>query len=51
MYVKLLKSIQKHKMAKDFWDYYHAANAESILTEREELLVRIGASAAFGCIP
>ena len=51
MYKKLLKALQTQKMAKDFWAYYHEANSESVLTEREELLVRIAASAAVGCIP
>lgn len=51
MYTKMLKALQTQKMAKDFWAYYHEANTESVLTEREELLVRIAASAVAGCIP
>ena len=51
MYKKLLKALQSQKITKDFWAYYHEANSESTLTEREELLVRIASSAAVECIP
>ena len=48
---EVLKAIQSHKTAKDFWSYYHEANSNSVLTEKEELLVRLAVSLASGCVP
>jgi len=48
---EVLKAIQFHKISKDFWSYYHEANSSSVLTEKEELLVRLAASLSSGCIP
>jgi len=48
---EVLKAIQSHKVSKDFWSFYHEANASSVLSEKEELLVRLAASLASGCIP
>ena len=48
---EILKVLQSHKMSKDFWSYYHEANSNSVLSEKEELLVRLAASLSSGCVP
>lgn len=51
MIEELLKAIQSHKVSKDFWSFYHETNVDSVLSEKEELLVRLAASLASGCVP
>ncbi|MDH3330071.1 MAG: hypothetical protein OEM01_12630 [Desulfobulbaceae bacterium] len=47
----VLNALQSHKVTKDFWAFYNEANSESVLTQKEELLVRIAASVSGGCVP